>query len=149
MDLAENNEDFVTMVGDMKKLHGQTSGFTTIELLVFVLVLGIIGVVALTNVRTVRAQDRDRTSKTDINAVYYQLESFREKNGYYPEKIDTATLKGMDPENLKDRFGLAPNDEKGRYTYKPAGCTEAKCTSFRLTAQLEKEAPFIKESLSK
>ncbi len=137
------------MVGDMKKLHSQTSGFTTIELLVFVLILGIIGVVALTNLRTVRAQSRDRTSKTDINATYYQLESFREKNGYYPEKIDTTTFKGIDPENLKDRFGLTVNEEKGNYTYKPAGCTETKCTSFRLIAQLEKEAPFIKESLNK
>ncbi len=133
----------------MKRLHSFTDGFTVIELLVFILVLGVVSVVALTNIRTVRAQNRDATSKVDINAIFFQAEVFREKNGYYPETIDATILKGIDSESLKDKVGLALNAAGSAYTYKPAGCTDSKCKSFVLTSQLEKEAPFVKESLSK
>ena len=66
----------------MRKLHTNSDGFTVIELLVFILVLSVIAVVALSNIRTIRAQNRDQASKTDINATYYQLESFHEKRSY-------------------------------------------------------------------
>lgn len=132
----------------MKKLQNSFEGFTVIELLVFVLVLSIVAVVALTNIRTLRAQNRDMTRKTDINAVYYQLESFREKNGYYPEVLSTETLKGVDTESLKDSDDLAFNAEGGKYLYKPKNCSESKCKSFVLSSELEREAPFVKQSLN-
>lgn len=132
----------------MRKLHTHSDGFTVIELLVFILVLSVVAVVAVTNIRTVRAQNRDLTSKTDINALFYQLESFHEKNGTYPSIASSATLKGIDPESLTDTRGLLPNAPGSIYTYKPADCTETKCKSFELSAELEKEAPFVKQSLS-
>lgn len=133
----------------MKKLHIYSEGFTVIELLVFILVIVAIGVLGVSNIRTIRAQNRDSTAKTDINAVYYQLESFHEKNGYYPEKIDVVTLKGIDPVSLKDKNELDVNQAGSTYLYKPANCAEAKCKSFELSTELEKEARFVKESLNK
>lgn len=132
----------------MKKPHLSTQGFTIIELLVFVLVLSIISVIALTNIRTLRAQNRDSIRKTDINAVYYQLESFYEKYSYYPENITSEILKGIDPESLKDSDDIGINQPGGKYTYKPLSCAETKCKSFQLTADLEREAPFLKKSLN-
>lgn len=133
----------------MKKLHAHSEGFTVIELLVFIVVLVTIAVLGISNIRTVRAQNRDTASKTDINAMYYQLESFYEKNGYYPSTIDVVTLKGLDPDSLKDTNQVPINQLGGIYTYKALGCTETKCKSFELTAKLEKEAPFVKQSLNK
>ena len=133
----------------MKKLHTHSDGFTVIELLVFILILVTIGVLGLSNIRTVRSQNRDTASKTDINAVFYQLESFYEKNGYYPSTVDVAQLKGIDPESLKDNNKLGINQAGGAYTYKPLSCSESKCRSFELTTTLEKEAPFVKQSLNK
>ena len=133
----------------MKKLSQNTHGFTVIELLVVILVLSIVAVLAITNIRGLRAEKRDTISKTDINAVYYQLESFYEKNNYYPEQLSVDTLKGLDPESLKDDLGIAVNDLGGLYTYKPNGCSEAKCKSFELSARLEREAPYTKNSLNK
>lgn len=132
----------------MKKLRTNSQGFTVIELLVFILVLAGVAVVGIANVRSLRAENRDRTSKSDINAVYYQLEAFYEKNGYYPEKIDAEVLKGIDPESLKDNVGKAPSEDGGRYAYRPLNCTESKCKRFELSAQLEKEAPYVKQSLN-
>ena len=133
----------------MKKLSTNSDGFTVIELLVFILVLIIISVIGVSNIRNLRAQNRDTVSKTDINAVHYQLESFYEKNGYYPEKIDVSTLKGIDPASLKDSDQRSFNEQSGNYTYKATSCTDGKCKSYSATAELEKEAPFTKDSLNK
>jgi type II secretory pathway pseudopilin PulG len=137
----------------MKKLHNKSDansdGFTIIELLVFILVLAIIATVGVSNIRDLRSHDRDTARKTDVNAVYYQLESYYEKNGNYPEKLDVNTLKGIDPASLKDTDDKAFNAENGEYTYKPSNCSDSKCKSYEITAELEKEAPFTKESLNK
>jgi len=132
----------------MKKLRFNSEGFTIIELLVFIVVLVTIAVVAVSNIRDLRAQNRDQTSKVDINAIFYQLEVFHEKNGYYPDKIDPAQLKGLEPDNLKDKNGIKINDSNSVYNYKPIGCQDSKCKSFTLTSKLEKEAPYIKQSLN-
>ena len=132
----------------MKKLSKNNQGFTVIELLVFILVLAVLAVIGVTNIRSLRAENRDTSRKTDINAVYYQLESFYEKNGYYPEKIDAKTLAGIDPESLKDTDGKTINEEGGAYIYKPGSCTDAKCGRFELSVQLEREALYVKQSLN-
>lgn len=133
----------------MNTLYKRQDGFTVIELLVFILVITTIAVIGISNVRTARAENRDTASKTDINAIFYQLEAFHERNGYYPENVDTKTLTGIDPQSLKDKNDITINQAGGAYVYKPASCAEAKCKSFELSTQLEKEAPFIKQSLNK
>lgn len=133
----------------MKKLSKNSQGFTVIELLVVILVLATLAVVAIANIRGLRAENRDTAVKTDINAVYYQLESFYEKNGYYPEVINAETLQGIDPESLKDSSGKSIEEADSNYTYEPTTCTEGKCKSFELSAKLEREAPYVKQSLNK
>lgn len=133
----------------MRKLTKNSQGFTVIELLVVILVLAALAVIAVANIRGLRAENRDTAAKTDINAIYYQLESFYEENSYYPESLKTETLKGLDPESLKDTDNKAINESDSKYSYRPTSCSENKCKSFELTAQLEKEAPYVKQSLNK
>jgi len=132
----------------MKKIHSNNLGFTVIELLVFIIVITAITLVAVSNIRDLRATNRDQASKIDINTIFYKLEVFFEKNGYYPETIDTKNLQGLELDNLKDKNNVQINQAGSAYTYKPAGCAEAKCKSFELKTLLEKEAPFIKQSLN-
>jgi type II secretory pathway pseudopilin PulG len=124
------------------------AGFTVIELLVAILVLIVIAAVAVSNIRGMRADNRDDTRKREINAIYYQLEALHERNGYYPEKLSASTLKGIDPENLKDEQDLAVNATGSQYTYKPKGCSKQKCRSFELSTELEREATYTKLSLA-
>ena len=132
----------------MKKLQLNSDGFTIIELLVFIIVIVAISLVAVSNIRDLRATNRDQNSKVSINAIFYQLELFHEKNGFYPEKIDTTNLKGIEKTDLNDRSGISINQPGSAFAYKPRSCAEAKCKSFELKAKLEKEAPFIKQSLN-
>jgi type II secretory pathway pseudopilin PulG len=132
----------------MKRINNQ-SGFTIIELLVFITVVLAITIIAASNIRDLRANNRDQESKIDINATAYQLEVFHEKNNYYPEKIEVKTIPGLEEKSIKDRNNLTISELGSSYTYKPSGCSEGKCKNFELKANLEKEAPFVKQSLAR
>lgn len=123
-------------------------GFTIIELLIFITILLLIGVVATTSIRNVRAENRDQTRKADLNTLDYQLESFYEENGYYPAVLNSETLPGVDSEALLDNKNNAVGTPGSTYTYTVRGCGENKCKGFELKVDLEKEAPFIKTSLN-
>lgn len=124
------------------------AGFTLIEFLVFVLALSALVTIALINIRNVRAHHRDKASKVEINTIDYYLESYHEKNGFYPQAADTTTLIGIDPEVLKDKNGRPVNTVASAYKYMPHDCVDGKCKSFELEVELEKEALFVKTSLS-
>ncbi|MCB9822043.1 type II secretion system protein [Candidatus Nomurabacteria bacterium] len=132
----------------MKRITNQ-SGFTIIELLVFITVVLAITIIAASNIRDLRANNRDQESKIDINATAYQLEVFHEKNNYYPEKIEAKIIPGLEEKSIKDRNNLTISEPGSSYTYKPSGCSEGKCKNFELKANLEKEAPFVKQSLAR
>lgn len=132
----------------MKKVLQNVFGFTVIEFLVGVALLSIIAVVTLTNIRALRAENRDTASKTDVNTMVFQLESFHEKNGYYPETITIKTVPGLDLETLKDSRGEVINQGSALYVYSPGNCAETKCKNYEIKATLEREAPYIKDSLN-
>lgn len=130
----------------MQKRSSQ-AGFTIIELMVTIVIFSALAALALTNIRGIRAEKRDAQRKTDINAIYYQLESFHEVSGYYPEAVSAQNLKGIDPESLIDNTGKKVNEAGGLYTYRPTDCSEGKCESYKLSTELESEATYQKISL--
>lgn len=131
----------------MKKNRVTQTGFTIIELMVAIVFLSALTALALINIRGIRAENRDTERKSDINAVFFQLETFHQANGYYPATFDIKTLKGIDPAALKDTVGRTFNEEGSEYRYRARDCNDTKCKSYELTADLEKEAPFTKQSL--
>lgn len=131
----------------MKKVRLTSGGFTIIELLVVIAVFTGLATLGISNIRTLRAENRDETTKADINAIYYQLESYYEKNNHYPESISEDVLKGIDPESLKDKNGVSLNEEGSLYTYRSMNCSDKKCKRYDITGQLEREAPYTKQSL--
>lgn len=132
----------------MKKTWLNEQGITAIEFLVGLLVISIVAVVALTNIRSIRAENRDTQSKKDMNTLAFQLETFYQKNGYYPSTVNSTTLAGVDSETFKDSRGQTINQDSVLYAYTPVSCTDTKCRGFELKAELEREAPFIKQSLN-
>ncbi len=123
-------------------------GFTVIELMVVLAFLIVGAYVFFTQKATVDAAIRDDKRKVAINAMYYSLEEvFYQKNSYYPQTIDSKTLRSVDPELFTDPSGFAMTDPLAEYSYTPINCSiDAKCKSYTLRADLEREAEYIKTS---
>ena len=94
------------------------------------------------------AIDRDEKRKTAINAMYYALEEgYYTQNEGYPEHIEKAdVLPWIDPNLFTDPLGINLWDEGSNYSYEASDCTDGKCQSYVLRAEMEKEESYIKSS---
>ena len=59
-------------------------GFTLIEMMVVIAVIGVLAATVIPSVQGVTMQARDARRKSDLNNIQWALESFYEENGYYP-----------------------------------------------------------------
>lgn len=145
----------------MISLKNKSKGFTIVELLIVIVVIGILATLVIVTFTGIQKKARDSQRQTDINAVNSQLAAFYAENGYYPALADLNTpswvstnLKGLDPASLQ-----APNSTKplaaaastntDEYSYAATGCdtgTPVKCTGYSLNAHLESGSDFTKES---
>jgi general secretion pathway protein G len=132
----------------MKKLLRQRDGFTLLELLIVVVIIGILAVLIIPNLLSGPAKVRDAQRKHDLLNIKTALETYYNENNSYPTAggasctpsasscLGNALASGPTP-YLK----VVPNDPlTGRnYTYAPtpASCTVGACTSYTLTAILE------------
>jgi prepilin-type N-terminal cleavage/methylation domain-containing protein len=155
------------------KIRKQESGFTIVELLIVIVVIGILAALVLNTFQGVQARARDTERTTDINSVHTHLEVYYNDYAYYPSGVatntdcrsadDTADIScvlstgggatalfdGLDAEALNDPEGVAIDTAgTGDYTYTPASCTAGHCDSYVLTAALEDAADYTKNSLN-
>jgi type II secretory pathway pseudopilin PulG len=125
----------------------RSQGFTVIEIIVVILFLAIATVLLLTQKDNLAAAERDDTRKTAINAMYYNLEEvFFEQTNYYPAKIDSKTLRAMDPALFTDPGGIKMNEQGSDYHYIGNDCINQKCKGYILSSELEKEATYTKKN---
>ena len=126
-------------------------GFTVIELLIVIVILGVGSWLFFSERSIVNAEQRDGTRKTAINAMYYNLEEvYYEKNSYYPQSIDSKTLRAMDPALFTDPTGVKLGDSGANYRYEPTGCTTSgQCKGYTLRSAMEREADYVKTNRNK
>lgn len=133
-------------------LHRKQQGFTIVELLIVIVVIGILAALVVTTFTGIQQKARDTERQTDIKAIHGQLEAYYAQNGAYPAMADvndttwrSTNMKGLDPEALKDPKGstqaLAATVSTTSYGYDatPGTCTTAAadCTGYTLEADLE------------
>lgn len=125
-------------------------GFTVIELLVTLVVLIVAIWLYIGQHDTVTAVQRDAARKVSINAMYYNLEEvYYPQNSYYPQTIDSKTLRAMDPSLFTDPFNIKMGESDADYRYDATGCsTDGHCTGYTLTSDMEREADFTKTNRS-
>lgn len=125
-------------------------GFTVIEIAVAIVFVGAAALLLLLQKGNLEAARRDEDRKIAINAMYYNLEEvFYEKNGSYPSKIDSKTLRAMDPQLFTDPNGVKMGDEGANYHYEGLNCNNDACKSYKLSSSMEKEAEYVKTSRNK
>lgn len=125
----------------------QQKGFTVIELMIAIVVIGAISVLLFLQKDALDSATRDNERKTSINAMYYSLEnSYYEKHKSYPEYINSGVLTTMDPDLFIDPNGIKQSEKDSDYRYIPTDCNDQKCSGYTLRADLEREADYIKKS---
>jgi prepilin-type N-terminal cleavage/methylation domain-containing protein len=144
-------------------------GFTIVELLIVIVVIGILAALVLNSFRGVQERARDTKRRTDVNAQASQLEVYYTDNGGYPiftgqvntDSWLTANLKGADlnawraPNQTANSMVNSATPTKDQYGYTPladdgtTACTTAPCAKFKLYWYSEKTAAVTtKDSLN-
>ncbi len=145
----------------MISLKRKQSGFTIVELLIVIVVIGILAALVVTTFSGIQRKARNTERETDVKAIHGQLEAAFAANNSYPtlSEINDTTwrgnnVKGLDADALKDPKGTAqalvasPSATAYSYDVTPAGCASGACTGYKLTGTLEGGGVFEKVSLN-
>jgi type II secretion system protein G len=115
------------------KLLKKQGGFTLLELLIVIVIIGILALLIIPNITSAPKKARDTKRKTDITTVRKGLEEYFVNNNVYPAALSDLTT-GSAP-----IIGTLPADPKNTgafvYTYSPANTN----TTYTLTACLEND----------
>jgi prepilin-type N-terminal cleavage/methylation domain-containing protein len=149
----------------MVSLKQRQSGFTIVELLIVIVIIGILATLVIVTFSGVQQKARDSERKTDINALAGQLEAGYANKGYYPTlagfldstvrseleiRIDQKAFSDPKNPNTPLQAGVttiptAHGTEAYNYYYTPTGCsdttTTGQCTGYTVYAFLEGKEP--------
>ncbi|CAN5119629.1 hypothetical protein BH09PAT3_BH09PAT3_2790 [soil metagenome] len=136
-------------------------GFTIVELLIVIVVIGILAALVVTTYGGIQAKARDSKRQSDLQAVQTQIEAYYATNSFYPSLTDlnsaswrTANMKSLDAGALLDPSAqtsttplsgtAASSTNQKVYGYvatNAAGTTctalDNTCSTYTLTAYLE------------
>jgi len=147
----------------MVSLRRKQSGFTIIELLIVIIVIGILATLVITTFSGIQRNARNRAREADTNALHSQIEYYYGQNSKYPTLANlndaawrATNLKGLDVGALTDPQGtsatIAAAPAAGAYSYAvtPTDCNNSgtDCTAYVLTATYEGGGTFVKNSLN-
>ncbi len=145
-------------------MRNNSRGFTMIELLIVIVVIGILAGLVVTAFTNVQRNARDTERKTDVSALYRKLTAYYTENSKYPTLNElnngawrTTNFSGFDQEAMKDpkstSYNLANAAAANVYSYVPlasggGACdnTATDCTQMTLTATLEAGGTFVKSN---
>ena len=125
-------------------------GFTVIELLVVLVILIVGAWLFFSEQDNVNAVQRDSARKVAINAMYYNLEEvYYPQHNYYPQHIDSKTLRAMDPALFTDPTSIVLGQSDSDYRYDATGCsTDGHCIGYTLRSIMERESDYVKTNRS-
>src|SRR4051812_7764221 len=96
----------------MISLKKRQSGFTIVELLIVIVVIGILATLVIVTFTGIQQKARNSQRQTDINALDSHIEAYYAQTGSYPSYAVLTTngwiganMKGLDPEALVDPKG--------------------------------------------
>ncbi len=95
-------------------------GFTLIEILIVIFIIGLLASVVLVGLGSFRQRGRDTRRVADLRSVQNGLELYYSKNGSYPQINNWA---GLQSELVNSGIGIEniPNDPDKRAVYEYAG----------------------------
>lgn len=149
----------------MKRTTGQ-DGFTIVELLIFIIIIGILAGLIVTSFSSFKQKDRNQSRQKDVKALQVAVEGYYAQNGKYPtlnELNDSAwrtkNVKALEADDFQDPEGadskLTAKPGARAYSYEVtaddgAACDNSTkdCTKYTLTATLEGTDAFVKNNVN-
>jgi prepilin-type N-terminal cleavage/methylation domain-containing protein len=141
----------------MISLKKRNQGFTIVELLIVIVVIGILALLVITTYSGIQKKARNSKRQADLQAVQTQLEAFYQDKGYYPSRanmnldswldtnmhtLDKNAL--IDPSNATQSNDFAAAPVAKQYSYVPLDGSDASCEAdattcakYTLTATFE------------
>lgn len=151
----------------MISLKRKEQGFTIVELLIVIVVIGILAALVITTFTGIQQKARNTERETDIKALYGMVEAYYAVNGKYPTlaNMNDATwrstnMKGLDQEALKDpksnnSYALVAAPQANAYAYAVTASgggacdnSTADCAEYTLTATYEGGGTFARTNLN-
>jgi prepilin-type N-terminal cleavage/methylation domain-containing protein len=142
-------------------LKPKQQGFTIVELLIVIVVIGILAALVITTFTGIQQRARDTERETDVKALHGQVEAYYAQSGFYPtlaEVVDGSSLPGLDSEALlapgtgaSQIDAAASTTLKYQYAVDPATCDNGgagNCTGYTLDAALEGGGNYTKTALN-
>lgn len=141
----------------MISLKKRNQGFTIVELLIVIVVIGILALLVITTYSGIQAKARNSKRQSDLKSLQTQLEAFFSQNGYYPSLTDmnsgawlASNMKSLDQNALIDpsnptqsktlvaapvakSYAYAVTDSSGN----SCESTDTNCAKYTLTATYE------------
>jgi len=124
----------------LKKRNLNSKGFTIVELLIVIVVIGILALLVITTYSGIQAKARNSQRQTDVQSIQTQLEAFYSQNGYYPSLGDMnstswlgTNMKSLDkdalidPSNPSNSQTLASSPTAKQYSYAVTNSSDASC----------------------
>lgn len=139
------------------KSYKKQEGFTIVELLIVIVVIGILAALVITTFSGIQRRARDTERQTDIKAIHNIVEAYYADNGYYPTlTVLQAGLPGLDDEALVPPGNTpvqidAAASTTSKYQYSPtASCDNSTtmCLDYTLAAALEGGGSYTKTALA-
>ena len=147
------------------KISKKQQGFTIVELLIVIVVIGILAALVITTYTGIQAKARNSKRQTDVNSIQTQLEAYFAQNGHYPSLTDmnssswlSTNMKSLDTGALQDPQGssqtLVASPVAKSYSYAVTNSSSTSCESddttcaqYTLTATLEGGGTYAKSNL--
>jgi type II secretion system protein G len=107
----------------------QKKGFTLIEFLVVIAIIGILSSVVVASLNTARLKARDAKRIADIKQIQLALEMYNDKNGSYPTALSALTTAGF--------ISVVPTDPSAGAAYSFGYNPSTSPTTYHLGATLE------------
>jgi len=95
----------------MHKFKNKSEGFTIIELLIVIVVIGILGLLVVTTYSGIQAKSRNASRQKELKDLQSQIEAFYSQNGYYPNLTDmnSPSWRATNMKNLNDSDLVDPS----------------------------------------
>ncbi|MBC7707881.1 prepilin-type N-terminal cleavage/methylation domain-containing protein [Polaromonas sp.] len=163
------------MISLNTKRDNRSKGFTIVELLIVIVVIGILAALVITTYAGIQAKARNGKRSTDVQSIQTQLEAFYSQNGYYPSLADmnsktwrATNMKSLDkvalvdpstncdPEAVSTCLAATPAAKVYAYAVQDASgasceTTDTNCAQYTLTATYEgtvnNQTTYVKKNL--